>query len=98
MTVRAKAVTLVVGALVVSLVAIHLVSHVVLIPSYASLETRFVHDDVLRMMRTIDARLDTLDATCHDWASWDDMYEFMGTQSSDFSSSNLVDSSFLTLG
>lgn len=98
MTVRAKAVALVAAILVVGLIAIHLVSHVVLIPSYASLEARFVHADLQRTLSAIETRLYSLDATCHDWASWDDMYDYVETRSAAFAASTLVDSAFETLG
>ncbi len=97
MTVRAKAVALVTGMVCVGLVAVHLLAHIVLIPTYASLESRFVRADAEQTLRALDVRLAMLDATCHDWASWDYMYEFAATRSADFVASNLVDTSFETL-
>jgi len=43
-------------------------------------------------------KLDGLDATNHDWASWDDMYEFAETRSPAFVKSNIVDGMFQALG
>ncbi|NLE94487.1 MAG: HAMP domain-containing protein [Dehalococcoidia bacterium] len=97
MTVRAKAVALVTGLVCVGLVAVHLLAHIVLIPTYASLESRFVRADAEQALRALDVRLSMLDATCHDWASWDYMYEFAATRSPDFVAANLVDTSFETL-
>lgn len=97
MTVRAKTVALVTGLVCVGLVAVHLLAHIVLIPTYASLESRFVRADVEQTLRALDVRLSMLDATCHDWAAWDYMYDFAATRSADFVASNLVDTSFETL-
>ncbi len=98
MTVRLKAATLVVVSFVIAFVAIDFLAQRVLVPSYASLENRQVDTSVAQALHAVDARIDTLDATNHDWASWDDTYNYVLTGSPEYVSSNLVDETFSAIG
>jgi sensor domain CHASE-containing protein/signal transduction histidine kinase len=96
-TVRVKAAILVVASCAIALISIHFVAHNVLVPSYATLEAQFVSTNIDQTWHALDARRAALDATTHDWASWDDAYDFAATRSADFIESNLVDSTFTTI-
>jgi sensor domain CHASE-containing protein len=98
MTLRVKVAFLIVASFAIALIAIHFVAHNVLVASYASLEAQFVRTNVDQVWHAIDARRASLDATTNDWASWDDAYDFMETGSPDFIDSNMVDSTFSTIG
>ena len=98
MTVRLKAATLVVASFVIAFVAVHFISHGVLVPSYASLETSYVHMGTAQAVHALGVRLESLDTTNLDWASWDDTYDFVLTQSHEYIDSNLVDGTFTALG
>jgi sensor domain CHASE-containing protein len=96
-TVRLKAAALVVASFVVAFVAVHFISHGVLIPSYASLETSHVHTSTAQAVHALGVRLEGLDATNLDWASWDNTYDFVLTLSPQYIDSNLVDGTFTAL-
>jgi len=96
--VRLKAVILFAVALVVALVAMYFVSRQALMPSYARLEERFVRTNVERAIGALETDLDALSATNHDWAAWDDTYEFVQTHSGDYIESNLNAASLSNIG
>lgn len=98
MSVRLKTALLLAIALAVAFVSLYLASRQALTPSYARLEERFVRTDVERVIGALEARLSALDATCNDWAAWDDTYEFVQTGSSDYIESNLSDESLANIG
>ena len=98
MSVRLKTAILVVALLVVSLVSLYLLSWLVLTPSYARLEERFVRTSVEQGLGALDARLNALQSTNHDWSAWDDTYEFVQTGSSTFIESNLTYTSLANIG
>ncbi len=97
MTVRVKAAALVVLSFLIAFVAIHFISQNVLVPSYASLETRQVQTSVVQALQAMGARLNSLEDTDHDWASWDDTYDYVLTKSSKYISANLVDETFISV-
>lgn len=98
MSVRLKTIVFVVASLSIGLLCIYLLSWLVLTPSYTDLESRSVHTNVERGIGALAERLDTLDATNHDWAAWDDTYEFVQTASPVYVESNLADSTFAYMG
>lgn len=98
MKARIKVALLVIASFAITLIAIHFVAHSVLVPSYASLEAKFVRTNADQVWRAIDARRSDLDSTTHDWASWDDAYDYMATGSLEFIDSNMVDSTFPMVG
>jgi sensor domain CHASE-containing protein len=95
--VRLKALLLLAIALAVGFVAILLVSHQVLEPSYARLEQRFVATNVERAVEAVQTRLDYLTSTNYDWSAWDDTYEFVQTGASDYIESNLTNDSLAAI-
>jgi len=97
-SVRLKTAILVVALLVVSLVSLYLLSRLVLTPSYARLEERFVQTSVEQGLGALDARLNALQSTNHDWSAWDDTYEFVQSGSSTYIESNLTYTSLANIG
>ncbi len=48
-----------------------------------------------RLTDAIKREIHHLDGLCHDWAAWDDTYDYVVTQNKEYSESNLVLSTFL---
>jgi len=96
--VRTKTIILVAGTLIVGLIAIHLVSHAVLIPSYASLESRFMRADLQRALSAVEARLISLDAICHNWATSNEVFHSAAPGSAPSARPIIVESALETLG
>ncbi len=63
-------------------------------PSFLSLERDEAIKESKRSVQAIQREIHHLDSLCHDWAAWDDTYEFVESLSSDYIESNLVISSF----
>ena len=98
MSLRLKTIIFAVASLAVGLLSLNLLSWLVLTPSYADLEARSVRTNVERGLGALDAQLDSLATTNHEWAAWDDTYDFVQTRSSSYIESNLPDESLANLG
>jgi len=96
--VRLKAVLLAAVALAIGLVSLYLLSRLVLAPSYSALEERFVRINVEQGIGALETRLNSLSTTNNDWSAWDDTYEFVETRSDTYIATNLLDSTFTTIG
>lgn len=97
MTVRVKAAALVVTSFVMAFFALHIISHAVLVPSYASLETQLVHTGIAQAVHAMGVRLDTLDDITHGWASWDNTYDYVLNRWTEYIDSHLVDGTFTAI-
>jgi len=97
-SVRLKTALFAAAALAVGLLSLYLLSWLVLTPSYANLEERFVHTNVEQGLGALEARLNALQSTNYDWSAWDDTYEFVQTGSSAYIDSNLSDASLANIG
>lgn len=66
-----------------------LIQRFIIFPSFLELEYREAGENLHRIFYAIDREVVHLDQLCHDWAVWDDAYEFMQEQSPEFIASNL---------
>jgi PAS domain S-box-containing protein len=66
--------------------------------SFIELEDRDVHNNVDRVILTMNNDADSLERTLKDWASWDDTYYFLDNGSQSYIDSNLAENTFDTLG
>jgi sensor domain CHASE-containing protein len=98
MSIRLKTAVLVAVALAVALLAMHLVSQHLLIPSYARLEDQSVRTSLEQAVGSLDAELASLDRVDNDWAAWDDTYDFIQTGSDEYIESNMVAGTFTAIG
>lgn len=63
-------------------------------PTFTALEKQEAVTDASRAVQAIEREIFHLDTLCHDWAAWDDTYDFIDSYSSEYISSNLPLSSF----
>ncbi len=97
MTLRSKTIILVTAALVTLLALLYISSRAVLLYSFARLEEKATERDLQRALNALDNRIQELDTTAYDWASWDDTYRFMADRDPLFVESNLIDDTLVTL-
>jgi len=63
-------------------------------PGFVMLEHDEAKKDIIRSVEAIQRETHHLDALCHDWAAWNDTYDFIQDRNSDYINSNLVLTSF----
>ena len=68
----------------------------VVFDSFVSLEKEEAFNDIDRIDHAINREIHHLGLLCHDWASWDDMYEFVQDANQEFVKTNLTYVSFKT--
>lgn len=66
----------------------------VLLPSFLSLESQSINDNVLRVVRAIKNEQHHLSLITNDWSAWDDTYNYIVDHNSEYEASNLTDSTF----
>lgn len=65
----------------------------VVFPSFREMERQETLDDLHRVCEAIANEVEHLDTTCHDWAAWDDTWDFVETGNSKYVEGNLQNSS-----
>ncbi len=98
MNIRMKfqVVTLIIPVLLVSTIAGYCLF--VILPEYSRVEMERMEDRMDHVRLVYDHLVEELDVVNWDWASWDDMYEYVAEPYSEFVESNYVDSSFIDSG
>jgi sensor domain CHASE-containing protein len=70
------------------------VQRLIILPSYIALEKDEAQKDIERCVAALNREIEHLDILNHDWAAWDDTYQYVQDKDDEYESSNLVDSSF----
>ncbi len=65
------------------------IHHYLILPGFKSLEVSEAKKDMQRCIWVIQNEIHQIDGLCHDWASWDDLYNFIASSSPQFIESNL---------
>ena len=66
----------------------------VILNNFDKIEERFVNDNVSRIKAVIEDQAKALDTITHDWASWDDTYNFIENLNSNYQLANIVEETF----
>ncbi|MFZ5773643.1 MAG: CHASE4 domain-containing protein [Thermodesulfobacteriota bacterium] len=92
-----KKVLLSIGLVSLSLTAIfyYLFKNVIL-NNFDTIEERFVHDNISRIKAIMEDQAKSLDTITHDWASWDDTYDFIADLNTQYEETNIVADTFLS--
>lgn len=75
-------------------VAEAVILRLVVFESFTQLEQNEAIRDIERVDHSINREVHHLGLLCHDWASWDEMYDFVSNGNNDFVHSNLLLNSF----
>jgi diguanylate cyclase (GGDEF)-like protein len=98
MTIKKK-ILLVLAIYFISAIAVtSLISYYVLQKKYLEIERQIVSKNLESVLNTYHNDINELNSVNIDWASWDDTYEFIVDRNEEYLRSNLVDSTFTTLG
>ena len=71
------------------------IQRLVVFPSFIALEQHEAKKDLERCFEALRRESYHLDTFNHDWAAWDDTYEFVRNRSTEYISSNLVAQTFI---
>jgi len=66
----------------------------IIIPGFQSLENEEAIKNSNRTVQAIEREIHHLDSLCHDWAAWDDTYDFIESLSREYIEANLIISTF----
>jgi len=66
------------------------VQQLILRPGFQDLERATTSRNLSRAVHAIEKDVETLESFCHDWAAWDDTYQFLKDGNSEFVAENLV--------
>ena len=71
------------------------IQRLVVFPSFIALEQHEAKKDLERAFEALRREFYHLDTFNHDWAAWDDTYQFVRDRNTDYISSNLVAQTFI---
>ncbi|MFZ5645869.1 MAG: PAS domain S-box protein [Bacillota bacterium] len=94
MALRKKTLIIVIVTLAVLMLIIYLITRNTMLDSYSRLEGELVEKNVETAVNAINNDVLMLSATTADWSGWDDTYEFIQNENSNYLKDNLVDTSF----
>jgi|GEM_PF-1376801 len=95
MKLRTQLFFILLSSIVLYAVANFAVQQLVILPSYLELEQGDAQKDANRCIQAILREQEHLEALTHDWAAWDDTYEFIQTYNPAYTASNLKFETFL---
>lgn len=97
MSLRSK-LTLILGCVIALYGVIHfVVLQTVVFPSFEQLEKQQARKDLGRVVAAIQNEIKHLDTVCHDWATWDETWQFVQDANEKYSEDNLQDSALENL-
>ncbi len=74
--------------------AYYSIEHFIIFPSFLRLERYEALENLQRSIHAIDREIAHIDSLCHDWAAWDDTYDFVESLSGYYIESNLAFTTF----
>jgi signal transduction histidine kinase len=95
---RTKTIALFLVTTICLLAAVHAISYTLLSSSYGQLEEKETTETVEQVQSQLANQFSVLDSKLNDWSNWDDAYQFVQDNNSDFQQTNLVPSAFVELG
>lgn len=95
MGIRLKILGILAGVLIFYFILTQIVYSLVILPSYAALEQEEATEDVHRCLDALQREIKYLETVTHDWAAWDDTYQFVQEENESYRRSNLLQQTFL---
>jgi len=92
MKIITKTISILAVTIILSITLTWTISRYILLKSFEKIEIDFATENILRVEQAFLAAIRTLDKTNLDWSSWDDTYQFIQDNNSDYESSNLTES------
>ena len=96
-TLRRKTIFIIVIMLLGLLVIAFLPMHIFLRNSFITLEEQNISRNAERAASGLADSIAQLDRTAHDYAAWDDTYNFVADRNSDYVNTNLIDETFVNI-
>lgn len=84
-------------AAVLAVASFYIQRHLIF-PAFATIERDSARDQIDRVVRRIEAQLETIEFTVYDWSAWDDTYEFSNDLNQRYVTSNLQPDTFENFG
>lgn len=91
MSIRSKAIALILTTMLVFLTSLFLVAEYVLMERFQTLESREAQNNIERVRNAILLEFDFLKSKAADWIAWDDAYTFVQNGNPEFRAANLFD-------
>ncbi|RJR20569.1 MAG: response regulator [Desulfobacteraceae bacterium] len=94
MTLKTKVLLIISVTLIVFCLLFIIINKNIVYSGFIQLENSQVEKDMERIHQAFLMELINIDSLCHDWASWDDAYDFVQTRSPKFIEVNLIPQTF----
>lgn len=95
MSLKSKVVLILFGVFFLYGTIDYIIQYYIIFPSFLELEKHEAKENLQRSIHAITREIDHIDSLCHDWAAWDDTYDFIQSNSEDYIESNLGIETFM---
>jgi diguanylate cyclase (GGDEF)-like protein len=89
MSLKSKVLLILFGVFILYGTIDYIIQYYIIFPSFLELEKLEAKENLQRSIHSITREIDHIDSLCHDWAAWDDTYDFIKSNSEDYIESNL---------
>jgi two-component system, sensor histidine kinase and response regulator len=96
MSLSRKTLVATLGMTIGLLAIVVIVSQMFFLKSFENLENRDTQKNTQRAVEALNAQIVSLDTLTHDWAVWDDTYQFVQDQNQNYVDINTTDESFMS--
>jgi signal transduction histidine kinase len=97
MRLRKKTVIIITALAVSTMLLTYILSQSLLLGTFAELERQDVFNNIQRASNAVNNEIADLNSKCGDWAEWDDSYNFMKDNNSNYAEANINVASFINL-
>lgn len=97
-SIRTKTAIILILLFLFLVVTSYVILNTVMLSSIRILENRYIEEHMKRAVNTIESDLIHYSQTAHDWAVWDDTYEFIQDVNQSYIESNLNDETLINIG
>lgn len=91
MSLQTKIIACVIAVFCCYVAADYYAQNAIIFPRFVALERQKAGQDLRRSQEAIERELQHLSVACHDWAAWDEMYQYIETRGEEWATSNLSD-------
>ena len=95
MALRSKIILSLLSIMAVYMILNYQIQKRIIFPNFAELERIEAEKDIKRCVEAMQREIYHLDSLGHDWAAWDDTYEFIEDGNEDYVEENLIIETFI---
>ncbi len=95
MSLRSKIIISLLSVMTAYMILNYQIQKILIYPNFTELERSGAEKDIKRCVEAVQREIVHLDSLCHDWAAWNDTYEFAEDRNHEYIKKNLIIDTFI---